>query len=169
MRVGADAAALVVVGLVDVVAEAEDEVDVLLVGDRALGVVEAGLVVLAGVEGDPDRGLESWGGGAEAADRELEFAGDEAVEVLAAGLRGRGLVLAVWPRSRAGDDRPLSTDVVEVAVLGDEQAECARCALTLPRWVQRTIPRGRGNPAATPSLKSPSLAKGTARARARAA
>jgi hypothetical protein len=84
--VAADAAAVRV--LVDVIAEADDEIEVRLVGDRPLGVVEPGLVVLAGVEGDSDRGggVERWGG-LEAADRRLVVLRDEAVVVGTVGLQ----------------------------------------------------------------------------------
>ena len=74
--------------LVDVVAEAEDEVEVLLLRQPGLGVVEAGVPVLAGEVPDPDRLLRvRRRGRAELAHATLLALGEEAVEVLLAGLQ----------------------------------------------------------------------------------
>ncbi len=115
---------LVLVRLVYVVAEADDEVDVLLLGDRALDVVEARLEVLAGVEDDLDRLVRVLRGGRpEVADRRGGVLGDEAVEVLLVGVEalddGPGGVVAVL----AGDHVALLDDVAELAVFGDEQVQ----------------------------------------------
>ena len=112
-----------VVGLVDVVAEADDEVDVLL-RHRTLGVEEAGLVLLAGIEGDPQRLLRvGRRPGAETAHGRMGVLGEEAVEVLASGLQpadaGPGGEIAVG----AGRHRLLEDGVLEVAVLGDLQLQ----------------------------------------------
>ena len=121
---GVLARAGVVMGLVDVVAEVEDEVDVRLLGDRGVGVVEAGLVALAGEERDPQRMLGVMRRSSpEAADRGPLVLGVEAVEVLvrrleAADPGARGEVALL-----ARGDGLLQDDVLEVAVLGDLELE----------------------------------------------
>ena len=112
---------VVVVLLVDVVAEADHEVQVVLVRQRGVGGVVAGLVVLAGEEGDPG-GLARVGRprGGEAPDGAVDRAGDEAVVVALARLE-HGVLgavvdrVAVAPRgrrrpcgrSRGGSRRPV--------------------------------------------------------------
>ena len=113
--------------LVDVVAEAEDQVEVLLVRDRPLGVVEARVPVLARVEGDPDRlARVQRRRGLEPADRRLRVLGDEAVEVVLVGLQavdeGAGREVTIL----AGGDRLLRDDVAELPVGGDNDVQLGR-------------------------------------------
>jgi len=73
-------------GLVDVVTEADDQVDVLLIRHRGLGVVEAGLVLLAGVEEDLERALRvQRRTGPEGANLGVRVVREEAIEVLVVG------------------------------------------------------------------------------------
>ena len=107
----------------------------LLGGQRGVRRVVAGLVVLAGEEADPDR-LARVGRarGAEAADRAVDRAGDEAVVVALARLEHRVLG-AVVDRVAVGRarDRGLAVDhAAEVGVGGDLDLQ-ARVARRGPR------------------------------------
>ena len=76
--------AVVVVALVDVVAEAEHQVEVLLLSERRVGRVIASLVVLTGEEADADRPVRvGRRKGPEATDSRVGPSRVEAVEVLA--------------------------------------------------------------------------------------
>jgi hypothetical protein len=115
-----------VVGLgVDVVAEADDEVEV-LVGHRLVRVVEAVREVLAREE----RELEllprvgRWRG-AEAPDRALAAARLEAVVVLLVRPEARDARLDAPARSRAGRDRLARHDVAEPAVARNLEPDAA--------------------------------------------
>jgi hypothetical protein len=109
-------AGLVVVALVDVVAEADDDVEVLLLGERGVRGVEAAVPLLAGEEADPRR-LVGVGGaeGAEAADRRRAVAGEEAVVVSLPGLEPG----AAQPRR----DRVVARRGRRGAVAGEDGAE----------------------------------------------
>ena len=109
--------------LIDVVAEADDQVEILL-GHRRLGIEVAGLVVLAGEVGDLQRLLGiGRGQGAELPDLRVLVSGLEAVVVLMAGLEaGDALMDCVVLVLAGGHLGPLD-DLAEAFVLGDLEGQ----------------------------------------------
>ena len=135
---------VVVVVLVDVVAEAEDEVKVLLLSERRVGRVVAGLVALARVEADPELLIGVRGGKrAEGPDTRFRVLGLKAVVVLAR--RGE----AADPGMHREVPARLCEDVVPVddmpkAGIGrDLHAEARGAVQSLEARPQRDGPLGR--------------------------
>lgn len=106
--------------LVDVVAEEEDEVEVVL-DQVAVGRVVAGLIVLAGGEGKAEaveRGIGRWGGFGAADGADLG-AGDEAVVVLATGFEPLDVDVDAVAEFRCGNGGAVLDDGAEGLVAGD--------------------------------------------------
>ena len=147
--------------LVDVVAEMDDQIDVLL-GQAPEGGVVAVLPVLAGDERETELLASSGGRSACAPDRALLRAGEEAVEVVAAGIESldarRG---PSAPASGRACSTPRRTTLRMLSSSATSQRTATfRSGMPPPRTgsgarrVQRTTPSALGSPDATPSVKS---------------